>query len=217
MLPNCKIIYLNLDERLDRKEHIEKQLKDLGMNDFERFSAIKRNPGWEGHTLSFVAILEKAINEKYEQLLIVEDDMLIEDIPKFKDSMKSFEENIKNNFDVLLLGGNNQGSLKEKAEYYCKITKTFAGAAYLVNKHYYKTFLDRLMISKKFIMEHPGVRMDHVYASDVIMNKIQAEDNWYLIFPHGAVQLPGYSDILKRNVDYSCYMKNLEPVTRWTQ
>lgn len=213
MMKDCKIIYINLDKRKDRKDHIEKQLKDLNLNNFERFPAVKKKVGWHGNVLSFCSILEKAISENYEQLLIVEDDMLITDIDKFNESINSFEKNVGKNFDVLLLGGNNIGPLKEHTEFYCKITHTYAGTGYLINKHYYKTYLDRLLLSKNHILNHPGQNYHWIYASDAITQELQTNDNWYFIFPYGAIQLPGFSDIVGKKVDYTPYMTSIVPVS----
>ena len=42
-----KIIYINLDKRIDRREHMERQLEKFGLT-AERFSAIKHEEGIVG-------------------------------------------------------------------------------------------------------------------------------------------------------------------------
>lgn len=215
MLSDIKTFYINLEHRTDRKRHIENTLRNLKVKDYERIPGVIKNLPWQGNTTAFYNAFTRALELNNEYTLICEDDFHIENVEMFEKNLEDFFKNEKD-WDVLMLGGNNMGPLKEKKDSYCKITRTLACPAYLVRKHYYQIFINQLEISMKFMKENPySGGDDHII--DSIINEIQKRDNWYLIFPHGAVQLPGYSDILKRYVDYSCYMKNLNPVTRWTQ
>ena len=71
-----KVIYINLNKRTDRKEKIEKELNDFGL-DYERFEAIETPiPGFGtvGCGLSHLAVLKLAKERNYENVLILEDD-----------------------------------------------------------------------------------------------------------------------------------------------
>ena len=68
------IFYINLEHRTDRKEHIESQLKSVGLTQFERFNAVKLANGRIGCSMSHLRCLQTAKDRNYEHLLICEDD-----------------------------------------------------------------------------------------------------------------------------------------------
>jgi GR25 family glycosyltransferase involved in LPS biosynthesis len=63
---NTKAYYINLEERLDRKENIEKELSKLNIN-YERFNAVKHTIGALGCTISHMKALEKRIERRYRK------------------------------------------------------------------------------------------------------------------------------------------------------
>ena len=67
--------YINLDHRTDRKQHVETQLSSIGINNYERFKAIKLPNGALGCSMSHLKCLEIAKQNNWEHLLIVEDDI----------------------------------------------------------------------------------------------------------------------------------------------
>jgi hypothetical protein len=46
------VLYINLESRPDRKIHVEEQLRNVGINNGERFNAIKLNNGALGISMS---------------------------------------------------------------------------------------------------------------------------------------------------------------------
>ena len=100
------IVYINLDERPDRKLDIEEQLKTVGFKNFKRFKAIKTTNGAIGCTMSHLKCLENARDKKLTYLLIFEDDTLFLDPPHFKEQFNKFLLKHKA-WDVVLLAGNN--------------------------------------------------------------------------------------------------------------
>ena len=66
--------YINLASRPDRKQHVEEQLKIMGIQ-AERFNAIKLANGALGCSLSHLKCLETAKENNWSHLLVVEDDM----------------------------------------------------------------------------------------------------------------------------------------------
>ncbi len=71
-----KIVYINLDHRTDRNMEMLEQFEKLKIpkDKILRFSAIKHDNGSIGCTQSHIAVLEMAIREKWENVLILEDD-----------------------------------------------------------------------------------------------------------------------------------------------
>ena len=68
------ILYINLSFRQDRKEHIEKQLKTVGFNSFERFNAVNIKNGALGCSMSHLKCIEYAKKNNWGHVLICEDD-----------------------------------------------------------------------------------------------------------------------------------------------
>ena len=53
------VFYINLEERIDRKTHVENELNSLGWI-YERFNAIKAKSGRIGCSMSHLKLLVKA-------------------------------------------------------------------------------------------------------------------------------------------------------------
>ena len=62
-------LFINLDHRKDRLEHVEKEFEKMGIQG-ERFNAIKPSSGAVGCTLSHIKCLEIAKERDYEQVFI---------------------------------------------------------------------------------------------------------------------------------------------------
>ncbi|WP_341266116.1 glycosyltransferase family 25 protein [Morganella morganii] len=76
-----KVVYINLAERTDRQESIEFQMKKAGIpqNKIIRFDAIKNENGTLGCTLSHIGVMAMAAEENWENVLVLEDDMIFND------------------------------------------------------------------------------------------------------------------------------------------
>ena len=84
----CNAFYINLDHRVDRKEHVESELSKIGIK-AERFSAIKMENGAIGCSMSHLKILQNAFKNKMEHVLIVEDDITFLDVETFRNSFNT--------------------------------------------------------------------------------------------------------------------------------
>ena len=100
--------YINLEHRTDRKEHVEQQLTSVGITTAQRFNAIRMENGAIGCSMSHLAILKKALAEGYDHVLIVEDDIQFLNPALFTKQFAEFFKSMNGEqWDVLLLGGNN--------------------------------------------------------------------------------------------------------------
>ena len=68
-----KVVYINLDHRTDRNEHMKRMTKTF-RDKVSRFSAIRNERGIIGCSMSHIEVLKIAIRENYENILILEDD-----------------------------------------------------------------------------------------------------------------------------------------------
>ena len=73
-----RIVYINLDHRTDRREEIERECRQLRVPEKKliRFSAIKHVHGAVGCSCSHIAVLKRARDEEWPNVMILEDDTL---------------------------------------------------------------------------------------------------------------------------------------------
>jgi GR25 family glycosyltransferase involved in LPS biosynthesis len=97
---NIPILYINLDERNDRREYMEDILKNhkgTKLN-YTRISAIKDENGWIGCAKSHIKCIDYAKKNNLKSVIILEDDFMFLDNQNF-DTMKIPDFN----YDILLL------------------------------------------------------------------------------------------------------------------
>jgi len=200
------IFYINLDKRIDRKNHIENQLKVLNLT-ANRFPAIYHKFGALGCSLSHLTLLKYAKRENLEYIIIMEDDVIFTNPSIFLTSLDKFlNDNI--NFDVLLLAGNNMGNYEKITDYYVKVTHCQTTTAYLVKHHYYDTLIDNFQNGINLLINQPNKIVD--YAIDQYWKKLQKKDNWFLLIPLSVAQKPDISDVEKRPTNYIKAMLDLD-------
>ena len=190
-----KVVYINLEHRTDRKEQIESELqKYFPIEKIQRFNAIKHQHGGIGCTQSHIAILEMAIKENWNNVLIVEDDAIWSN---FNKGYEKLEQLIQKSYDVIMLG-----SVYAKYDANFKVFSAQTGTSYIVQQKYYSVLLQNFKESLTgFLMtgHYP------TYALDQYWKRIQPRDNWYCIIPSLMIQRPGYSDIEKAVIDNGRY------------
>jgi GR25 family glycosyltransferase involved in LPS biosynthesis len=191
-----KVAYINLDNRLDRNEHMKIMTSTFG-NKVTRFSAIKTQYGAIGCTLSHIFVLKTAIRENYENILILEDDA---DWNNFEHSYKILEELASMPYDVIMLGGSFVSYDSENF----KLNTCQTTTGYLVNKHYMQTLVSNFEESVLYLSQNPTNECS--YALDMYWHRLQRQDNWLIVQPPLVYQKPGYSDICRADVDYRCIM-----------
>jgi glycosyl transferase family 25 len=137
--------YINLEHRVDRKIHIESELKNMGIN-ASRFNAIKMENGAIGCSMSHLKLLQMAITNKWDHILIMEDDITFLNPELFKTQFKKFMELHGNNWDVILLAGNNMPPYENIDETCIKVTRCQTTTGYLVNGHFINPLLTNIKI-----------------------------------------------------------------------
>jgi len=195
--------YINLDHRKDRNESVIKELKKIGIESPNRFPAIKTEEGNVGCGLSHMRCIQEAIEKDWDYVCIFEDDIIIKR-PELL--IKKVKKLIHNDWDCLLLSGNN---FKPYIEYedYIKVSKCFCTSSYIVKKHYYRKLLDNLNEALKLLLSTGN---GYLYSIDSYNHKLQREDTWYLLTPICIYQKENYSDIEKKNVNFKNLMLNYD-------
>lgn len=203
MFSNC--FYINLDERKDRREHVEMQLNWMGITG-ERFSAVKTKFGAIGCTMSHIKCLEMAKERDYDMVFICEDDIQFISKDTLQNSVNKFMETVKE-WDVCIIGGNNGRPFKPVNEICVQVQNCQTTTGYVVKKHYYDVLLKNFRESVQNLIRSQNIRL---HALDIYWKQLQGRDKWFLLIPIMAYQKEGYSDIERKNVDYRRMMANYD-------
>jgi glycosyl transferase family 25 len=200
------IFYINLEHRTDRKEHIESQLKSVGLTQFERFNAVKLANGRIGCSMSHLRCLQTAKDRNYEHLLICEDDTTFLNPALFINQINTFlKKNHK--WDVLLLSGNNIPPYQPIDETCIRVSHCQTTTCYLVNGHYIDTLIHNYKEGIQHLMREQANHRQ--YAIDMYWLQLQKRDLWLLLVPLTIIQREDYSDIEQCRTNYSAAMTDL--------
>ena len=190
------VIYINLDNRVDRKEHIEKELHEMGLS-FERFSAIKESFGALGCSKSHLEVLKLAKKKGYKQVLILEDDFtFIVDKNTFIDTMNQV---LVKHFDVCMISYNIFSSSIDADPIWKKMFDGQTLSGYIVKDHYYDTLIQNI---EESIVQLSSTQNRPLYAVDMYIKKLQPSGKWYHTTIRLGIQNPSYSDIEGHHVNY---------------
>jgi len=197
------VLYINLESRLDRKEHVETQLATIGLQHFQRFNAIKLENGALGCSMSHLKCLQTAKANNWDHVLICEDDIHFLDPSLFITQFNAFLKT-NNTWDVVLIAGNNMIPYKPVNNQCIQVYACQTTTGYIVQSHYYDTLIENYKVGIKKLMLEP--QNSKLYAIDKYWCKLQREDNWFLIIPLTVVQRVDYSDIEKKETNFQKYM-----------
>jgi hypothetical protein len=208
-ISNIGGFYINLNSRVDRKIHVERQLDLLGIRDnVKRFNAIHNVNGRIGCSLSHLKCIQMAKEQNMECVLILEDDVLFLLPDDFVENVNKFLSNPQNKWDVLLLAGNNLPPFTTNDEVSIRVTHCQTTTGYIVRKHYYDTLISNIKEGVAKLMKNP--EHHYYFAIDKYWIHLQKQHRWMLLVPLIVVQRPDYSDIEKRHTDYQRLMTSID-------
>lgn len=206
-------IYINLLSRVDRKEHIEAQLKSIGIVAPRRFNAIKLKNGRVGCSMSHLKCLEIAKKNNWPYVMICEDDLLILDKNKFVSHIESFfslHGNQDDSWNVLLLAGNNVPPYVTVDNTCIRVSHCQTTTAYIVKNSYYTVLINNIRAGIERLIREPEKHA--IYAIDKFWISLQRLHTWYMLAPVVAVQREDYSDIEQKKTNYENIMKDIDKV-----
>ncbi len=192
-----KAFYINLNYRTDRRSHIESELKKIDL-ETERFAAIEPTEklafssiGHRGCVLSHRAIIQKAYDEKLQNILIFEDDCYFSD--DFNTTSELIIIDLVNiqRWDLLFFyyesccGRSKTKTISDNLKY---VEGTFKTHCYGVNHKSYGKILD--------IIDSDIDAIDHIYMNASTELDVLASTK------EVAKQMSGYSDTAGAIVDY---------------
>lgn len=201
------ILYINLEHRTDRNEHILNEIGKLCSDStkIHRIDAIKREPGALGCGLSHIKALEFALeHSEWNNILVLEDDFTFKsnDSNAIQNDVLSIMDPLTN-FDVIVLSYNHNYLQSINTPYINikKVNYTQTTSSYIIKNKYIPKLIG-VFKDAMSDMELNGKK--HENCIDIAWSKLQPSDNWYAIFPAIGYQYDGYSDVERMHVSYKC-------------
>jgi GR25 family glycosyltransferase involved in LPS biosynthesis len=204
------IVYINLEEREDRRQHFCAEFAKLGTGipPPVRIPAIKTQQGAIGCTMSHIKAIEYAKRANWAHVFICEDDITFTNPQAFIHALvQSQQEPETQEWDVLLVVGNNWFPYRPLTEHCLQVHSCLSAAGYIVRQHYYDHLLQNFKNGLDMFQSHPDKK--HMYALDVYWRQLQIRDRWLMLIPATVNQWEkNYSDIEQRPVKYSNLLLN---------
>jgi hypothetical protein len=192
-----KTIYINLERRQDRRQEIEQELATMGLIG-ERFNAIQKQPGIVGCGLSHLAVLQKAQEAGWENVLILEDDFQFL-VPKeiLNQQLQAFWD-LAIPWDVLMLSYN----LRTATPYndlIGRVIEAQTASGYLVNRNFYPQLIAVLCGAIPLL----EITREHwKYANDQCWKQLQPASQWFYFMTRLGKQRGSFSDNSNQYMDY---------------
>ena len=201
------VYYINLANRVDRKEEFEAEMKRFGVPSEKiiRVDAIP-TPGFGilGCGLSHKKTLEIFVESPWQTALIFEDDFTFTlDMNYVHYLLGSlFQERIE--FDVVMLAGNIMRSEKTDYPFLEKVLDGQTASAFLIKKQFapkiVKCLEESTVLLEDWYKKHNEKK--HEYCNDIYWKKLQPESRWFLLKPKCGIQRESYSDNEQKITNY---------------
>ena len=192
-------VYINLNRRSDRRLAFEEQMKGMNMSIPLRLEATedRENPQ-RGCTMSHLRALRLAWENKYETVMIFEDDFKWQVDQKYLQfASHRMHQMAKIGFDVIMLAGNlwiddrtdidgEQTCMDERlANKFTRVTtyNAMQTTGYIVHKRFYKELIDALEWSI-LRLKSTGPLLRNLFTIDQIWKQFQDEKHeWWMTCP----------------------------------
>ena len=180
------VIYINLDERDDRKNHIEKELSIFNPEKITRLPGVIDGHPHTGCAKSNYNALCLARDNKYPNVLIVEDDACWTNVDEGFPVLKSLLEKPYDGISLGLL----QGKFNKRT---LKINKGYCTHAYIVKEPFYETYIQ---LYEDALSKGGDVNEGEPYIwADGVSQDAYKNGNWYVVSPTLMVQIPSHSNV----------------------
>lgn len=193
--------YINLEKRTDRDDYMKKHvLTRPFFKNIERFNAIEHEKGAVGCTLSHIECLKKfqAMNEPY--YMILEDDFFVLSEENFQCFTEAFEKVKEEAWDIIILTPRGKTHTKNICDEFHRVVDNQTTTGYIIRHEFISVLLPVFENSVKYL--ESGGNPD-LWALDSCWKPLQESTQFWYFKKIYAGQLPGYSDIEKRPVNYN--------------
>jgi len=198
------ICYINLDHRVDRKEHILQELKkiDPTLSKTHRISAeyVPQN-GALGCSRSHIKTLQFFLDHpEWKTCLLLEDDFTFSADPC---NILSYLLTTLPMYDMILLGHGTCDYRTINTSYpsIVRVLSSQTTSGYIVHRDYIPTLLTNFISSSNYIAENGRV---HDYCLDIYWKRLMPLGEWYTANERIGYQYENFSDIEQRITRYDC-------------
>jgi GR25 family glycosyltransferase involved in LPS biosynthesis len=200
------ILYINLDYRIDRKDHILNEIDKIckDKNKIHRINAIKTEKGALGCGLSHIKALEMALeHSEWRTIMILEDDFTFRS-HQTNEILENINCLLKSNFDVALLAYNDYYKFlfnQIDNSKLIKILRAQTTSGYIIKRQYIQTLINKYQEAVNDMTTNGVKHENHI---DQYWTQLQSRDNWQAIYPAIGFQYSNYSDIEEKYTQYNC-------------
>ena len=201
MYNTMKGYYINLDKRADRNNHMQNITKHLFFQSITRFSAIEHTQGAVGCTLSHIDCLKKLSQKNDDYYMILEDDFCVFNPRHFNNFISDFD-NIKDSdeWDIITLTPSGKTITHNKNKNFHRIIDNQTTTGYIIKHNFISTLLP---VFEASVSKLKNGGDPNIWALDSCWKPLQLTRQFWYHNDIFAGQLPGYSDIEKRQVNYN--------------
>ena len=193
------VIYINLDKRNNRKAHISRELSIFKPEKITRLTAVvDKNPPL-GCAKSHLKALEMARDNKYPNVMIIEDDSFWSNIDVTYPILKRL---LNEPYDGICLSTMNTGNNIDPTT--LRIKHGLLTNGYIVKEPFYQKYIE---LYQNALSKIDPSKANSAIWSDGISQEAYQAGTWYAVSPSILVQLANYSNINLRT-------KNLGPQTQ---
>lgn len=192
-------IYINLDERTDRKAQFEQECATMGIVS-ERFPAIRTHPGLSGCSQSHLQVLKLARDGNYPAVMIFEDDF---EFLISKEEFHTILDSLPADYDVVMLSYNLIKSVPYN-DLFGKALDVQTASGYIVHSRFYDTLIARWEEGVALLQKYDPHAYDSMYMNDQYWKPLQLTSNWYYSLKRVGRQRAGWSNLYERPVEYNC-------------
>lgn len=204
-MEQLKIIYINLKHREDRKEQIEKELVNLPKENIHRLEAVyHKNNGPLGCCESHIQAIELAIKNKWDKVLILEDDFVFLNNKEYTNNSLEMFFGLGIEWDVFMFSSNLLKYEKTEFDFLNKVIQGKTTSGYLLNSDYYQTLLQNFKNCFDILNVLTYNKKLKGSCVDMGWRILQPKGNWYITNPKIGKQKDGFSDIMKQYKKYDC-------------
>jgi GR25 family glycosyltransferase involved in LPS biosynthesis len=204
------VIIISLDRAKDRREHITKELKKAGIEDYVFYSAFDGNkfnnslnmkilpPSWGSGRdmksgeiaclLSHIGAVEMAKTLKWEDVIILEDDIVI--CSDFKDRIKTLRKMLPSNWEHVFLGGHVYGYKPFIVPSLIPSFKISGAYSFMIKSSAYDKVINKLRTLT--------TTSDDLYEQLILSKQLKS----FIYFPLFVYPLQGYSYIWEEDGKY---------------
>jgi len=199
------IIYINLDHRKDRKDHIIHEIKkiDPTLSKIHRLEAeyVPTN-GALGCSMSHVKAIELCFEHpEWNRCLILEDDFTFAS-PECNEQLIELTSSCPD-FDVLLLAFGHDDFVSHATDvpHIRRVYSSQTTSGYIVHKNYMGVLLNNFRISSDILR---NIGRCHEGCLDQYWKRLMPYGNWYTYHTRIGYQYANHSDIENTFYNYEC-------------